>query len=87
MNESNNFYNICIKCDKFESCNKLCIFKCMDKFKVIIMNTKTAKNIVGNRATWELKAMIKALTMFQVLNTDEENLQLEACKVLKGDQS
>ena len=29
-----------------------------------------------NYATWELKAMIKALSMLEILNTDEENKRL-----------
>tara|TARA_R100000781_G_scaffold108067_1_gene72527 strand:- start:88 stop:240 length:153 start_codon:yes stop_codon:yes gene_type:complete len=33
-----------------------------------------------NRATWELKNMIKALSMMQALNTDEENKRLEEAK-------
>jgi len=31
-------------------------------------------------ATWELKNMIKALSMMSVLNTDEENKRLEQAK-------
>jgi len=31
-------------------------------------------------ATWELKNIIKALSIMSVLNTDEENKRLEAAK-------
>lgn len=33
-----------------------------------------------NKATWELKNMVKALSMFELLNTDEENQRLEDAK-------
>jgi len=33
-----------------------------------------------NKATYELKNMIKALSMFELLNTDEENQRLENAK-------
>jgi hypothetical protein len=33
-----------------------------------------------NKATWELKNMIKALSMMSVLNTDIENKRLEQAK-------
>ena len=33
-----------------------------------------------HRTTWELKNMIKALSIMSVLNTDEENKRLEAAK-------
>lgn len=33
-----------------------------------------------NRATYELKNMIKALSMFELLNTEEENQRLEDAK-------
>jgi len=32
------------------------------------------------KATWELKNMVKALSMFEVLNTDEENKRLAKAK-------
>jgi hypothetical protein len=45
--------------------------------------TKTeALAIVGNRATWELKAMRRALSIHSWLNTAEENKRLQACKIL-----
>ena len=33
-----------------------------------------------HKATWELKNIIKALSMMSVLNTDEENKRLEQAK-------
>tara|TARA_R110000764_G_scaffold124479_2_gene211846 strand:+ start:952 stop:1080 length:129 start_codon:yes stop_codon:yes gene_type:complete len=33
-----------------------------------------------NKANWELKKMVKALSMFKVLNTDEENKRLSEAK-------
>ena len=33
-----------------------------------------------HRATWELKNMIKALSMMKLLNTDEENKRLKQAK-------
>lgn len=46
------------------------------------MDIITAKNILGDRANWELKNMLKALSTFKILNTEEEAEQLEAVKVL-----
>jgi len=46
------------------------------------MNLEEAKEILGDRATWELRNMKKALTMLPILNTDEDNLRLEAVKVM-----
>ena len=38
-----------------------------------------------HKATWELKKIIKALTMMELLNTDEENKRLNEAKLeLKG---
>ena len=33
-----------------------------------------------NRSTWELKAIVKALSMLELLNTNEENKRLEDAK-------
>tara|TARA_Y100000114_G_scaffold82624_1_gene76282 strand:- start:525 stop:683 length:159 start_codon:yes stop_codon:yes gene_type:complete len=33
-----------------------------------------------NRATWELKNIVKALSMFELLNTEEENKRLQEAK-------
>lgn len=46
------------------------------------MNIQEAKNILGNRSEWELKNMKKALSMFPILNSEEENKRLEAVKLL-----
>lgn len=50
------------------------------------MNYAEAKKLVGNQPTFALKNMVVALSTMQFLNTPEENLRLEAAKiVLKGD--
>jgi len=46
------------------------------------MNLKEAEEILGNRATWELRQMRKALETFPIMNTEEENERLEAVKIL-----
>jgi hypothetical protein len=46
------------------------------------MNKTEALELLGDRATWELRNMKKALSLFPILNTPEENLRLEAVKVL-----
>ena len=46
------------------------------------MTRQQALTIVGNKATWELKAIKKALSMLSLLNTPEENLRLQAVTVL-----
>jgi hypothetical protein len=46
------------------------------------MDIIKAKQIVGNQPLYALKNMIKALQMMQVLNTPEENLRLEAAKIV-----
>jgi hypothetical protein len=46
------------------------------------MTVERAKEILGDRAEWELSNMKKALSMLQLLNTDEENERLEAIKVI-----
>ena len=33
-----------------------------------------------HRATWELKNMVKALSMLELLNTEEENKSLQEAK-------
>tara|TARA_R110002110_G_scaffold336907_1_gene547564 strand:- start:141 stop:284 length:144 start_codon:yes stop_codon:yes gene_type:complete len=35
---------------------------------------------IKNQATWALKNMVKALSMLELLNTDEENERLEGAK-------
>lgn len=46
------------------------------------MNIKEAEDILGDRATWELQHMKRALSMLQLLNSPEENKRLEAVKVM-----
>lgn len=46
------------------------------------MSLDEAKKILGDRSQWELKHMIKALAMFQILNTPEDNLRLKAARVI-----
>ena len=46
------------------------------------MNLEEAKEILGDRATWELKNMKRALSSMPILNTDEDNQRLEAVKVM-----
>ena len=47
----------------------------------INMNIKKAKEILGDRATWELQNMKKALSLTPLLNSPEENERLEALDV------
>ena len=42
------------------------------------MDLTETKNILGDRALWELKNMKKALEMISIFNTAEENKRLEA---------
>jgi hypothetical protein len=42
------------------------------------MEFNKAKEILGNKADWELKAMRKALKMLPFFNTEEDNERLEA---------
>lgn len=46
------------------------------------MNLIEAKKIVGNQPTWALKNMVKALKMLPLLNTAEDELNLQAAKVV-----
>lgn len=49
------------------------------------MNIEKAKEILGGRATWELKQIKKALTLFEgipFLQSEEEDQRLEAAKTL-----
>ena len=46
------------------------------------MNLIEAKKIVGNQPTWALKNMVKALNMLPVLNTAEDEVNLQAAKVV-----
>jgi len=40
------------------------------------------KEILGDRAIWELRNMKKALETFSILNTPEEDERLEAVKAM-----
>ena len=46
------------------------------------MTKQKARQILGDRATWELKNMRKALSMLSILNTPEEDERLEAVKTM-----
>ena len=46
------------------------------------MNIIEAKQRIGNQPTWALKNMVKALKMLPALNTAEDELNLEAAKVV-----
>ena len=46
------------------------------------MTTEQAKKILGDRPAWELKNIVRALSMFRLFNTPEENERLEAAKVI-----
>tara|TARA_R100000234_G_scaffold69731_1_gene42813 strand:+ start:777 stop:956 length:180 start_codon:yes stop_codon:yes gene_type:complete len=43
-------------------------------------NNFKKEKIMKNRATWELKNMVKALSMLELLNTEEENKRLQEAK-------
>ena len=45
------------------------------------MELQEARNILGDRATWELRNMKKALEMIPFFNTQEEDERLEAVKI------
>lgn len=46
------------------------------------MTIEEAKKIVGNQPTWALKNMVKALKMLPALNTAEDEVRLEAAKIV-----
>ena len=46
------------------------------------MTIDEAKKIVGNQPTWALKNMVNALKMLPLLNTVEDELNLQAAKVV-----
>ncbi len=49
------------------------------------MSLAEAKDLLGNRANWELRNMKKALETATIMNTSEENQRLVAVrKVLKS---
>lgn len=47
------------------------------------MNLEEARKIVGNQPHWALINMIKALEMLPAMNTEEDNLRLEAAKIVR----
>jgi len=51
------------------------------------MNLIEAKKIVGNQPTWALKNMVKALKMLPLLNTAEDELNLQAAKIVLKDRN
>ena len=46
----------------------------------LLMKLRRYKMNIKNKATYELKNMVKALSMFELLNTNEENQRLEKAK-------
>ena len=46
------------------------------------MKPEEARAILGNRTTWELRPMRRALTFLGAFNTPEEAKRLEAVKIL-----
>jgi hypothetical protein len=46
------------------------------------MTIEQARKIIGNQADFELKHMVKALTVMNLLNTDEDNERLQAAKIV-----
>lgn len=51
------------------------------------MTLDQARDIVGNRARWELRAIVRALSRLEILNTPEENQRLKAARlILKAKQ-
>ena len=46
------------------------------------MTYKEAQKIIGNRAKWEVKAIVKALSLHSWLNTPEETKRLQAGKII-----
>jgi len=50
------------------------------------MNLKEAYAILGDRNTWELRNMKKALSIMALLNSPEENERLEAVKIMLKSQ-
>jgi len=46
------------------------------------MTTDQARAIIGNLASWEMRAIVRALSRLQILNTPEENQRLKAARLL-----
>lgn len=49
------------------------------------MTLEQAKYIIGNRSAWELRHIIRALKMFELLNTPEEKRRLKAAQIVLRD--
>jgi len=45
------------------------------------MTTQEAWKIIGNQPSWAIRNMVKALSMCQWLNTQEDKRRLEAAKI------
>ena len=50
------------------------------------MTLEQAKRIVGNQSTHSLKNMVYALSAFNLINTMEDNKNLEAAKIVLADR-
>lgn len=46
------------------------------------MTVNEAEKLLGKRPKWELQQMHRALASFQAINTEEENVRLQAVRVL-----
>jgi len=46
-----------------------------------VIDTYNQRGWVANQSTYGLKAMIKALSIMEILNTDEENQRLALAKL------
>jgi hypothetical protein len=46
------------------------------------MTLEEAKQRIGNQPTWALKNMVKALKMLPALNTADDELNLQAAKIV-----
>jgi len=46
-----------------------------------ILSVKEAWSIVGNQPRWAIKNMVKALSMCDAINTEEEELRLHAARI------
>jgi hypothetical protein len=46
------------------------------------MSIDTARMILGRRPEWELRAIVRALSIHRFLNTPEEEARLKAARIL-----
>ena len=49
--------------------------------RIPMIDTYNQRGWVANQSTYGLKAMIKALSIMEILNTDEENQRLALAKL------